>query len=130
MVFAAGITTQEYAPVLPNTAHAMGHNQLETTKYAPVQSPAQEAPGYQATGTYNQSGRMDRSNFNELEGNDFYPDGASAYNQGRGTEQLRLSEREGNNYPKGSTSYNHQSYHPQSVGHSNGYPHQGNFLLP
>ena len=135
LMFAAGIATQEYAPVLPNPANAMGHNQLETNNYAPVHSPVQEGNGYQGNGanTYNQGGKTHRSNFSEPEGNDHYPGGSAGYNQGRGMEQLHLSESDGS-YPKGRSSYKHAgvvdpSYPPQSMGHSNGYQHQGSLFF-
>lgn len=54
----AGITTQEYAPVLPNGMHS---NQVETNGFA--QQPA-----------------SDRS--------DHYPEGASSYREGRGNDHV------------------------------------------
>ncbi|KAL3145714.1 hypothetical protein ABBQ32_003244 [Trebouxia sp. C0010 RCD-2024] len=43
----SGIATQEYAPVLPQTAEGMGHNQGQTNGYAPVHSKTRSREGLQ-----------------------------------------------------------------------------------
>ena len=92
----SGITTQEYAPVLPHAATSMGHHQPEPNGYAPVHSPA-----------------------HETEENRYYADAPNGYDQSRGMENLHLSEGAGNYLPQGQNGYGQshdgQGYYPEGV---------------
>ena len=79
----AGITTQEYAPVLPPNTSGMGHNQLESNGYANTH----EARGRYMDGSeaYDQEEESGPSGYNPRggTGRHGYSNGVNSYNSAR-----------------------------------------------